>query len=129
MGNMQHHRSIEFDRNILPECMNLVQAIGHRMAYDAAIASGVDQELIDLYVASCMRFDPAWYVENAGVSRMDQREMESRAVDAVFLRLEEFLIQMNVEPYISAPMISDERWEKYVNNLTTFQSRGKHNDS
>jgi len=90
------------------------------MAYDAAVASCVDQCLIDSYVASCLKLDAAWYVEVLKLSRREQHEMEIQAVDAVFSRMEEFLAEMGVEPYISAPIVSDERWAQYVSSLPTF---------
>ncbi|KAH9918440.1 acyl-CoA dehydrogenase NM domain-like protein [Fomitopsis serialis] len=117
---MRTHRSPDFDRLILPECLNLVQAIGHRMAYDAAVSAGVDICLIDLYVASCVKIDAAWYVEKLGMSRAEQRAMENDAVDAVFPQLQELLERMDIEPYISAPMISDEKWSHYMSTLPTF---------
>ncbi|KAJ3515201.1 hypothetical protein NLJ89_g1901 [Agrocybe chaxingu] len=99
-----HHRSADFDRLILPECLAFVQAIGHRMAYDAAVAKGVDKCLIDLYVASCVRLDPSW-------------EMEARAVDDVYPHLEEYLGRLGVEPYITAPIVSDEKWAEFVESI------------
>lgn len=126
---MPHHYSPAFDRSILPECMNLIQAIGHRMAYDAAIARGMDPALIELYVASCIKLDSAWYVENlnaaagfgiSGLSRMEQREMEAKAVDRVYERMEEFLGRMDVEHVITAPCVTEEAWKEYVEGLETF---------
>ena len=38
------------------------------MAYDAAVSAGVDAFLVDLYVASCVKFDSSWYVEKMGLS-------------------------------------------------------------
>ncbi|CCM04077.1 uncharacterized protein FIBRA_06236 [Fibroporia radiculosa] len=128
MSGMPHHRSSEFDRAVLPECADLVQAIGHRMAYDAAVAAGVETDMVDLYVASCLKLDPAWYVENAGVARRKQKAMESAAVDAVFPRLEELLARMDVEPYVSAPMVSDDKWGRYVAGLTAFGGPGAEMD-
>ncbi|KZT68534.1 acyl-CoA dehydrogenase NM domain-like protein [Daedalea quercina L-15889] len=124
LAGMKSHRSPDFDRLILPECLHLVQAVGHRMAYDAAVAADVDPCLINLYVASCVKLDAAWYVEKLGLSRAEQRSMESDAVDVVFERLQGFLDQMDVEPYISAPLISDESWSRYVDNLVTFGDPG-----
>lgn len=117
LATMRHHRSDDFDRVILPECQPLVQAIGHRMAYEAAVAANVDQCLIDVYVASCVKLDSAWYVENLGLSRLEQREMEAKAIDVMFPRLEEFLELTEVEPYISAPIVSEEKWTGYIASL------------
>ncbi|KAF8903470.1 acyl-CoA dehydrogenase NM domain-like protein, partial [Gymnopilus junonius] len=116
------HRASDFDRLVLPDCLPLVQAIGHRMAYDAAVNAGIDTCLVDLYEASCVRLDTSWYVEKLGLSRSRQREMEATAMDKVFPRMEGFLAEMAVEPYILAPIISDERWAEYVSSLPSYPS-------
>ncbi|KAF8903477.1 acyl-CoA dehydrogenase NM domain-like protein [Gymnopilus junonius] len=120
LKDIGHHRASDFDRLVLPECLPLVQAIGHRMAYDAAISAGVDLCLIDLYAASCVRLDSSWYVENQGLSRIQQREVEAAVIDRVFPKTEEFLYKMGVEPYIIAPIISEERWEDYISSLPPY---------
>ncbi|CAA7262230.1 unnamed protein product [Cyclocybe aegerita] len=112
-----HHRSADFDRLILPECLALVQAIGHRMAYDAAVAKGVEKYILDLYVASCLKLDPSWYVEKLSIPRSQIREMEALAVDAVFPHLEDLLGRLGVEPYITAPIVSDENWAEFVKSI------------
>jgi acyl-CoA oxidase len=120
LSKLDHHRSDAFNEQIMPECVGLVKAIGHRMAYDAAVASDVDPALVDLFVASIVKQDSAWYVEKAGISRAQQRQMEAAALAVVFPRLEEFLAQMDVEAYISAPMVSDKAWDDYVQMLPEF---------
>lgn len=123
LKNIGHHRAPEFDRLVLPYCLPLVQAIGHRMAYDAAVSAGVDPSLIDLYVASCIKLDASWYVEMLGLSRAQQREMEAIAIDRVFPHIEEFLSGMaTLEPYVLAPIVSDERWAAYVSSLQSYAS-------
>lgn len=92
------------------------------MAYDAAVNANIDPTLVDLYQVSCIKADSAWYVEKLGLSRLAQREMEIRAIDAVFPRLEEFLGQMDLDSYITAPIISDAKWQQYVSELQTFSS-------
>lgn len=123
LAGMKSHRSAEFDSIVLPQAMTLIQVIGHRMAYDAAVAAKVDQCLIDLYVASCVKLESAWYVENAGLSRSEQQEMERKAIDAVFPRMEEFLEKMDVEPYISAPLVSDDSWEAFLDTLPMLRAK------
>lgn len=49
--------------------------IGHRLAYDAAMAQGVDGAVIRLYEASIMALDPAWYAEHEDISRQKQHRM------------------------------------------------------
>ena len=77
--DVPHHRSAEVNRLVLPHCQPVMEAIGHRMAYDAAVAQGVRPCLIDLYVANVVRCDPAWYAEHAGLGRRAQQEMETKA--------------------------------------------------
>lgn len=122
LDNMRHHRSPEFERYNLPHCLGLVYAIGNRMAYDAAVEAKVDPVLVDLYVASCIKSDSAWYVEKLGLTRLEQREMEINAIDAVYPRLDEFLGSMDMESYITAPIISDESWKDYVSGLEKFST-------
>ncbi|KZS99908.1 uncharacterized protein LAESUDRAFT_709568 [Laetiporus sulphureus 93-53] len=120
LHEIKNHRSVAYDRLVLPDSVPLVQAIGHRIAYDAAVAAGVDACLVDLYVATCIKLDPAWYLEELGIKRTAQKEMESSAIDAVYERLEEYLEKMDVESYVSAPLISDTAWNDYVRSLETF---------
>ncbi|KIY50432.1 acyl-CoA dehydrogenase NM domain-like protein [Fistulina hepatica ATCC 64428] len=117
LSTIKDHRSETFNRFILPQSQHLLQAIGHRMAYDAAVTQGVEKYIIDLYIASCVTLDPAWYVENMRLSRWDQRRMESDAVDAVFPHLEELLERTQVAPYITAPIVSDETWATFVDSI------------
>ena len=120
LESIGHHRASDFDRLVLPNCLSFVQAIGHRMAYDAAVSVGVDPCLIDLYEASCVKLDLSWYVERLGLSRMRQCEMEVAAIDRVSPRTEEFLSLMAVEPYIMAPIVSDDAWTEYVSRLPHY---------
>ncbi|KAJ7149194.1 acyl-CoA dehydrogenase NM domain-like protein [Mycena crocata] len=122
LSEMEHHRTPEFDQLILPELVNLVQAIGHRIAYDAAVEAKVEPCLLDMYVASCIKVDLHWYVEHLGLTRRRYRDMERAAIDAVYPRLDEFLARMDVEEYITAPFTSDKKWDEYLSTLQTFGS-------
>jgi hypothetical protein len=114
------HRSGAYDREILPRSLSLIQAIGHRIAYDAARASQVDGPLLDLFEIVSVLQDEAWYVERLGLTRAELREREARALEAVFPRLEEYLARMDVEPYVLAPIVSDERWDRFIGTLQMF---------
>ncbi|KAI0053147.1 acyl-CoA dehydrogenase NM domain-like protein [Auriscalpium vulgare] len=116
------HRSVAFNNQMLPHCLPLVEAIGHRMAYDAAIASGVAPSLVDLYVASIVKLDPSWYVEHGGLGREAQAAMANTALDAVLPNLEELVRQMPSPPHVTAPIISDSSWDALVDGLDEFQS-------
>ena len=125
--NMKSHRSEEYNIHILPQCQTLIEAIGHRMAYDAAVSVNLDPCLIDLYVSSCIKLDAAWFAEKGGLSRRRQREMENMAIDAMSPRLEEFIALADVEPYITAPIFSSSRWEEYVNEIPAYGSSSRFN--
>ena len=123
--DVPHHRSAEVNRLVLPHCQPVMEAIGHRMAYDAAVAQGVRPCLIDLYIANVVRLDPAWYVEHAGLGRRAQQEMETRAMDAVLPRLGELVKEMDVFAYVTAPIVSDERWGAFVDALKVFRGNAR----
>jgi hypothetical protein len=97
-----------------------VQAIGHRLSYDAARAAAVDAPLLDLFEIVSILQDEAWYVECLGMSRDKLREREVCALEAVFPHLEKYLARMDVAPYVVAPISSDGRWKQFVDALQTF---------
>jgi len=101
-----------------------MQTIGHRMAYDAAIEASVDPVLVDIYLASAIRSDPTWYSEASDpavrLSGSEQMEMQLNACTGGVARLEEWLDKLEVEPYVLAPIVSDEKWDAYEQRLETF---------
>ncbi|OJT05089.1 Acyl-coenzyme A oxidase 2, peroxisomal [Trametes pubescens] len=116
-----NHRSEEVSRRVLPRCQPMMEAIGHRMAYDAAVAQGVRPALVDLFVANALQFDAAWYAECAGVGRAQMQAMQESAMDRVLPILGELVAEMDVFAYVSAPIVSDERWGAFVEGLATFE--------
>jgi hypothetical protein len=64
-----------------------MQAIGHRMAYDAAIEAAVDPVLIDIYTSSVILSDSAWYSEantpDVRLSNSEQLKMQLHACTRV----------------------------------------------
>ncbi|KAI0259307.1 acyl-CoA dehydrogenase NM domain-like protein, partial [Gloeopeniophorella convolvens] len=117
LAGLGNHRSAEYNAVLLPEALPLVQAIGQRIAYDAARTAGIDTCLLDMYVATCVRQDESWYVESLGMTRRELRAMETRAVDALFPQLDKFLTLMDVEAYVTAPIVSADRWSAFVDGL------------
>ncbi|EGN94823.1 hypothetical protein SERLA73DRAFT_62084 [Serpula lacrymans var. lacrymans S7.3] len=126
LTNITHHRSEKFNNLILPQCMPLVEAIGHRMAYDAAVKEGVPSYISNLYIASVVKLDSSWYVQHAGLTRQMQVAMEEAAVSAAYPCLQGMLDQIDVDPYITAPIVSDRQWSEFVDSLDTI---GGGNDS
>ena len=118
------HRNPETEAILLPQCQGLIEAIGHRMAYDAAVEEGLDQHLIDTYVSHVISVDPSWYSEEAGIPRALQKKMELESAAASFKHLESLLERLDVDSYVTAPMISDERWDAYEQSLQTYSHPG-----
>lgn len=122
LRSLPHHRSTAVDRVILPQCQAMVEAVGHRMAHDAAVNAGVDPALVALYVASVVKLDPAWYSENAALGRHVQATMEDAAVLELIPRLSTLIEDMGVRRYISAPIVSDVQWDGFVEGLELHQA-------
>ncbi|THG95143.1 hypothetical protein EW026_g6459 [Hermanssonia centrifuga] len=123
LASCTHHRSNDVNRLILPNCQPMIESMGHRMAYDAAVAAGVDSSLIDLYVVSVVKQDAAWYSENAEFGRRALAELETKALDAVLPQAGTLIRQMGVEPWVSSKIVSDERWDAFVDTLETFEGK------
>ena len=119
------HRNPETEAILLPQCQGLIEAIGHRMAYDAAVEEGLDQHLIDTYVSHVISVDPAWYSEEAGIPRALQKKTQLESATASFKHLESLLERLDVDSYVTAPMVSDERWYAYERSLATYHCPGR----
>ena len=116
-GSLGDHRGTTFNEKILPMCQPLIEAIGHRMAYEAALDAGVDKKLLDVYESGVVQLDSGWYVECVGLTRWDQLEMEERAVTSVVPFIDEFIDRTETGPVVTAPILSEESWEGFVRNL------------
>lgn len=115
--------------NLLPRCRPLVKATGQRIAFEAAKAAGVDQDLFDVYEASILHHDLAWYVENREITRDAHWEVEAAAMTRVFGRLDELFEKMlidKVEPYITAPIVSDQKWAKFFNSIPSVSGNASY---
>lgn len=115
-----NHRAENFNRDILPLSLPLVQAVGHRLAYEAAKEVKIDANLLSLYESCVIKEDSAWYAEQGGISRTSQQEMEAQAADALFPSLMELVQKTGIQHYSNAPMASDRAWDEFVSELETF---------
>ncbi|KAK1233240.1 hypothetical protein PQX77_003612 [Marasmius sp. AFHP31] len=120
------HRDPAVERAVLPQCQPLLESIGHRMAYEAAVASGLDKRLINMFVASVMRLDPAWFSENVGISRSRQFKLEQEYAWELLPDIKDLVDALEVEGYVNAPIMSDKSWETFLESL---ESVGQHNSS
>ncbi|KAL4869016.1 hypothetical protein BDV12DRAFT_168474 [Aspergillus spectabilis] len=119
------HRSEEYNRNILPLSLPLIQAIGHRMASEAAATAQIDQKLIALYESGVILEDSAWYAEQGGISRRAQREMEAQAADSLLPELERLVGETGAQGFSTAPMASGELWDGFVGGLEEFSGEAE----
>ncbi|KAF8228423.1 acyl-CoA oxidase [Tricholoma matsutake] len=111
------HRSDSFNSLILPQSQNVVEAIGHALAYSAALKAKLPQPILDVYECAVIRQDPAWYSEEAYLSRMKQRIREDAAISSILPDLASYISQLNIEKYVSAPIVSDVAWKEYLRSL------------
>ena len=125
-GSPKGHRSPEVEAVILPLCVPLMQAVGHRMAYDAAVEASVDPTLIDIYLASVFQTDSSWYSEAtdpaAHLSRSELSHMQLDSCRKGVARLEEWLDKLEIAPYVLAPIVTEERWDAHEQGLLTFST-------
>ncbi|KAG2049728.1 acyl-CoA dehydrogenase NM domain-like protein [Suillus hirtellus] len=111
-----------FMQYVQPCCQQMVESMGHRMACDAAVDQGVPQCLVDLYLINAIKTDAAWYVEHGMFTQKAITHMEDAALSAALPHLEELPTAMEVEPYVSSPIISDKRWEEFSKTLPVYSS-------
>ncbi|KAK7463039.1 hypothetical protein VKT23_007623 [Stygiomarasmius scandens] len=138
LASTSHHRSQLTNTYILPKCQKIVEAIGHRMAYDAAVTcmerqipagpSGtvISQCIVDLFEASVLRLDEGWYVENiTGFTRKMIEEQEVKTLEGVMEIAGDLIDQWGLVQggYIKAPIASEELWNEFVAGLETFGGR------
>ncbi|KXN82936.1 Peroxisomal acyl-coenzyme A oxidase 3 [Leucoagaricus sp. SymC.cos] len=111
------HRSDSFNNLLLPQAQPVIEAMGHALAYSAALKGGLPQYVLDVYEASVIRQDPAWYSECAGINRLTQRLREDAAVSSMLPHLSALLSQLNIEQYVTAPIVTDAQWKAYLSQL------------
>ena len=105
-----------------PLCQPLIEAIGFRMAYEAAVQAQVEPSLLSIYEIGCIEQDSSWYSEH-GLSREAQRSMEERAFTEVAAHLERLLDNLGAEPYATAPILSRKAWIEFTQALPVFCGR------
>lgn len=120
------NRSPFYANHIVPQCLPIVEAIGNRLAFDAAVAAGLPQEMITLFVCSVVKSDLVWYTENSVLTRADFRHMEDEAIRSARPHLETWVKQLDVEDYITSPIVSGNSWRSFVKSLPVFTNSGKY---
>ncbi|KAG2125666.1 acyl-CoA oxidase [Suillus clintonianus] len=114
------HRSQSFNSLILPQAELAVESMGHALAYSAGLKSGLPKPILDVYECAVIRRDPAWYSENAGLTRILQRIREDEAIISMLPHLDTYLNNLAIEDYVPVPIISDEAWKEYYGVMPVF---------
>ncbi|KAF9887215.1 hypothetical protein FE257_010469 [Aspergillus nanangensis] len=123
-GIKDTHRSDEYNSLLIPRCRPMIIAIGHRMAYEAALRAGIDDDLLALYEAGMVLSDMSWYSENLGLKRSTVYDKERRAMDRILPRLDQLLDGLRIGPYCTAPFQTAERWGAFVAAAPSFMGEG-----
>ncbi|KAB8248171.1 hypothetical protein BDV35DRAFT_379213 [Aspergillus flavus] len=118
-------RKAEFNTRILPRCQTLVEAVGHRLAYEAALDAGVASELLDLYEAGVVLHHSGWFVENLALDTETQFNMETQAMNSILPRIGNLLNATGAEPYCTAPIVSDEAWMEFTRSLEVHHGNAR----
>ncbi|KAI9375221.1 acyl-CoA dehydrogenase NM domain-like protein [Aspergillus egyptiacus] len=120
------HRSEEFNTHVLPHCQTLVEAIGHRMAYEAAREARVDEDHLALYQSAVLLQAPALYIQESGLKGdiWSEFEKEALALDRLLPKLDALLEETGAGPYCTAAIVSDGDWDFFVDGLQGFRGEG-----
>lgn len=127
------HRSSAFNTYILPRSQPLIRAIGCRMAYDAAVAAAaaagleiesLQHQVVALFESTVAMDDLSWYVENEGVRRANASQRDACKAQALLPRLDAMLDASGAEPWVVAPMVSEESCHDWILGLPAETATG-----
>ena len=118
------HRDSRFDGLIQPQCEPALLALGHALAYSAAMDAKVPEPLLDIFEVAMVKQDPGWYSQFAGVTDEDRMIREARAVERALPHLKEYIDDLNIRQYVTAPIVTDHAWQDWMHHLKWF-----HHDS
>ncbi|KAI1172925.1 acyl-CoA dehydrogenase/oxidase [Nemania sp. FL0916] len=119
----KNHRSEESNAYLLPRCRDLVKSTGHRMAYEAAVASGkMAPEALRLFESTCIKSDLSWYCQFEGLSRNDFFANDAKAAKEALPLLQTFLSKNESRIGALAPIMTDMAWDDFVQDLPLFTS-------
>jgi hypothetical protein len=124
LGGYKEHRGQQFNRHLLPRCRPLVEAIGRRMAYEAARDAGVCPTALRLFDLICLGKDPGCRLSSG--DRASARAFDDALVKAYDEALPDMLDavegwQPELDAYVSAPIVSDKSWAAFVAELPSFE--------
>ncbi|KAI0844945.1 putative acyl-CoA oxidase [Daldinia vernicosa] len=116
------HRDDAYNTYILPRSRALVEATGHRMAYEAAFTGGkCTPEVLALFESICVMSDLSWYCEYEEVSRKVLLSEDARAAEALLPQLVTLLQETKAQPWTTAPILEEKKWDEFLRILPAFQ--------
>jgi len=116
------HRDEQFNNLILPQAEPAIMAQGCAYAHSCAVDAGVPSPLLHLFELVAIKLDPAWYSEHAGITNEVRLMKEDKAIREALPHLRQYADGMHVRKWISAPIISDESWDKWYKDLVARNS-------
>ncbi|KAF2844685.1 acyl-CoA dehydrogenase NM domain-like protein [Plenodomus tracheiphilus IPT5] len=121
--NTTAHRSTTFSRNVTPRAVPLIQAIGHRFAYDSALDNdAVRKELLAVWEADVMLSDAGWYVGNTNVTMEDLHARRVEAVGQALPLLEDVIAEWGMERWFGGvPVVGGRVEEEFLRGLPGFE--------
>lgn len=120
------HRSKDYNDFILPRCRPIVEAIGHRVAYEAASAAGVPEYLLTVYESEVVNMDIGWYIENEGITRSGLWAKENAALNEVLASAETMVQEMSMYIQPTAPIVSQENHSAFVDSLPSLTGKASY---
>ncbi|EXM12914.1 hypothetical protein FOTG_18612 [Fusarium oxysporum f. sp. vasinfectum 25433] len=122
IGGYKEHRRPAFDRHILPRCRLLAEAIGNRMAYEAAETSGLSPDVLTLYEGICMCDDLNNLPVMGPQCRADAQSQSSEQYNNVLAQIRsESASRSDLDDYVTAPIMSEESWGSFTSSLHAFK--------
>jgi acyl-CoA oxidase len=123
LHRFMENRGDKYNSLPLQRCQPLVDAIGYRLAYEAALNAGVSSEFLELFTLGVIMQDMSWFTQHLKLSREDIFQQEARVLTKALPTLKKHLADIHIEPYCTAPIPSQDSMNSFVHGLET---RGEH---
>ncbi|KAF4417655.1 Acyl-coenzyme A oxidase 2, peroxisomal [Fusarium austroafricanum] len=120
IGGVKQYFDPAFDRHILSRCRLLAEAIGNRMAYEAAEASGLSPAVLTLYERICMCEELNHLPMMGPQDRADTQCQFSEPYNNVLAQIKsDSTSQSDLDDYVTAPIMSQESRTPLMDNVHT----------
>ena len=119
------HRDKPFNDRILPLCRPLIEAIGNRMAFEAAKEMPTNGQVLSLFEMFCMQPHLDWYVSEGLVEYDSFGASFSQTCNALLPSMLQLLSESDIKAYIYAPIVSEKLWEQFVSRMPYYGGSSK----